>query len=299
MKISGFTYVRNGFEYQYPFIASIESLLPIVDELIVVVGDSSDGTKKAILDLNENKIKIIDSIWDNSLRYGGELFAEQANIGIRHSSGDWLIHLQADEVLMEGCRADLLQQIHMGNSSEKIDGILFPFLHFWGDYNHVRNTRKTHRFEIRAFKNNRNILSYRDSQGFRKYGKKRLGEKLKVIKAKTSIFHYSYSRNPILMKKKANYFKRFWHSDKWIKRETNDDPFDFNAVDKLDLYNGPHPKFMKKVILKKDWVFNYKPSNLHLNFKYRALNIIEKITGYRLFEYKNYNLIKISKRDTN
>ena len=81
MMITGFTYVRNGFEYQYPFIASIKSLLPIVDELIVVVGDSSHGTRKAIEELGEIKIKIIDSVWDNSLRSGGKLFAEQANVG--------------------------------------------------------------------------------------------------------------------------------------------------------------------------------------------------------------------------
>jgi len=81
-KIVGFTYVRNGFEYGYPFIASIQSLLPLVEELIVVVGDSTDKTKQAIQDLKNPKIKIIDVIWDMSLRQGGVLFAQQSNIGI-------------------------------------------------------------------------------------------------------------------------------------------------------------------------------------------------------------------------
>lgn len=292
MKISGFTYVRNGFEYQYPFIASIKSLLPIVEELIVVVGNSSDGTRKAIEELEEEKIRIVDSIWDNSLRSGGKLFAEQSNIGVRNATGDWLIHLQADEVLMEDSRNKILQCIQDADSNENIDGILFPFLHFWGDYNHIRNTRRTHRFEVRAFKNNRNILSFRDSQGFRKYGKKRNGEKLKVIKTKSVVFHYSYSRNPRIMKKKANYFKRFWHSDAWIKRETNQDLFDFNLVDKLNVYNGSHPKYMKEIINNKDWEFNYNPSKSNMKFKDRILNAIEKMTKYRLFEYKNYILIK-------
>ncbi len=292
MKISGFTYIRNGFNYQYPFIASIKSLLPVVDELIVVVGDSIDGTREAIEGLKETKIRIVDSIWDNSLRTGGKLFAEQSNIGIRNSSGDWLIHLQADEVLMEDSRKEIIECIQFADSRDNIDAILFPFLHFWGDYKHIRNTRRTHRFEIRAFKNNRNVLSYRDSQGFRKYNKRINSEKLNAIKTKAMIFHYSYSRHPKLMKKKANYFKRFWHSDNWIQKRTNKLSFDFNQVDKLEKYQGSHPKYMKKIIKDKDWSFKYDPSKSNMKFKDRILNAIEKITNYRLFEYKNYNLIK-------
>ena len=292
MKISGFTYIRNGFEYAYPFIASIKSLLPIVDELIVVVGDSSDGTRKAIEQLREGKIKIVDSVWDNSLRKGGGLFAEQSNIGIRNATGDWLIHLQADEVFMQDSRKKLLESIEYANSKDNIDGVLFPFLHFWGDYKHIRNTRRTHRFEIRAFKNNRNIFSFRDSQGFRKYGENKTGKILKVIKTKVIVFHYSYSRNPKLMRKKANYFKRFWHSDNWIKRNKNDKEFDFNQVDKLENYKGPHPEYIQDIINKKDWEFNYNPSKSNMKFKDRILNTIEKLTRYRLFEYKNYKLMK-------
>lgn len=48
MRIAAFTYIRNGFSYQYPFVESIKSALPIVDEMIVVVGDSTDGTREAV-----------------------------------------------------------------------------------------------------------------------------------------------------------------------------------------------------------------------------------------------------------
>ena len=290
MKISGFTYIRNGFEYKYPFLASIKSLLPIVDELIVVVGDSSDGTREAIEKLANVKIKIVDSIWNNSLRSGGILFAEQSNIGLKYASGDWLIHLQADEVLMEDSKDEILKSISYANLNENIDGVLFPFLHFWGDYNHIRNTRRTHRYEIRAFKNNRNVLSFRDSQGFRKYDKNSNGKKLRVIKTKVKVFHYSYSRNPKLMKKKANYFKRFWHSDDWIQKKTNEKPFDVNYVDKLESYSGIHPKYMKSTIKQKDWNFTYDSKKSNITFIDIILNFIEKITGYRLFEYRNYIL---------
>ena len=292
MIISGFTYVRNGFEYQYPFIESIRSLLPIVDELIVVVGDCSDRTREAIIAIDDVKIKIIDSVWDDELRIGGQLFAEQANIGIDRAKGDWLIHLQADEVLMEDCKSEILESIKYANSQNEIDGILFPFLHFWGDYRYIRNSRRTHRYEIRAFKNNRDIFSYRDSQGFRKITINRKEKKLKVIKTKTEVFHYSYSRHPELMKKKSNYFKRFWHTDSWIRKETNNKPFDFNSVDKLELYHGNHPKYMQKTIANKNWDFEYDSSKSNMKIKDRILDFFERLTGYRLFEYKNYILIK-------
>jgi glycosyltransferase involved in cell wall biosynthesis len=185
MEINGFTYVRNGFKMGYPFIPSIQSLLPIVSKMIVVVGDSDDGTREAIINLSNRKIVIIDSIWDEGKRKSGEIFKEQSDLGIKNITGDWCIHLQADEVIKESSLSILQDNIHFAEEFDKVDGLLFPFYHFWGDYNHIRNTRRTHAFEIRAFKNHRNVRSYRDSQGFRKIrtshpDKKEI--KLKVLK---------------------------------------------------------------------------------------------------------------------
>jgi len=99
MEIDGFTYVRNGIRVGYPFIASIQSLLPIVNKMIVVVGDSDDGTREAIENLKNEKIVIVDSIWGEDKRKSGEIFRDQSNLGINNTSADWAIHLQADEVL--------------------------------------------------------------------------------------------------------------------------------------------------------------------------------------------------------
>jgi glycosyltransferase involved in cell wall biosynthesis len=298
MKISGFTYIRNGFTYGYPFIPSIKSLLPIVDELVVVVGDSTDGTREAIEQIGDPKIRIIDTVWDHNLRAGGKIFAEQSNLGLDNISGDWAVHLQADEVLLESSAEKIVEQIKQADQTRNIDGIIFPFLHFWGDYNHIRNTRRTHNYEIRAFRNTGNVRSYRDSQGFRKYtsvsayrgGEK--GEKLRVIKSEEPIYHYSYSRNPKLMKKKSNYFQRFWHSDQWLKEHTNNEQIDFNEVDRLDPFTKPHPGYMQEVIAQQDWEFTYDPAKSNMRLKDRVLNLIERRFKHRLFSYKNYLLTK-------
>lgn len=296
MRISGFTYVRNGIQLGYPFIPSILSLLPVVDELVVVVGDSDDGTREAIAALKDKKIRIIDSVWDMDLRKDGKVFAQQTNLGLAEITGDWAVHLQVDEVLHESAPARLREYIEKASRHENVDGLLMPFLHFWGDFYHIRNTRRTHRYEIRAFKNIPGIYAYHDSQGFRKYssydnyltGEK--GKKLTVFKTDVTVFHYSYARNPDLLSRKMHTFSRFWHNDQWIKENISDKPFDFNEVDKLEHFVGEHPKYMKKVITDRDWEFDYDPSKSNMRLKDKLLHFIEKKSGHRMFEYRNYIL---------
>ena len=295
MKIDGFTYVRNGINMGYPFISSIKSLLPLVDEMIVVVGDSIDGTKQAIQDIGSAKITIIDTVWDENSRKSGAIFREQANIGLKKLTGDWCFHIQADEVLMENSYEDIRRYIEIANNINDVDGLLFPFFHFWGDYKYIRNTRRTHANEIRAFKNNRGVFSYKDSQGFRKYktNQNEKGLKLNVLKTPIPIYHYSYTRNPKLMKTKSNYFHRFWHNDKWLKENTNESDFNFNDVDKLELFESNHPKYMREFILNKDWDFVYDPSKSNMSLMDKILYRFEKIFNYRPFEYKNYKIKRL------
>ncbi|PSK94880.1 hypothetical protein [Taibaiella chishuiensis] len=298
MTISGFTYVRNGFKYGYPFIPSLQSLLPVVDELIVVVGDSTDGTREAIVALNDPRIKIIDTVWDEKMREGGTIFAQQSNLGLDQVSGQWAVHLQVDEVLHENDQARLRQLIYTADKDPQVEGLLFPFYHFWGDFNHIRNTRKTHPFEIRAFRNTGRIWSYKDSQGFRKYSSEEAyrageaGEKLRVLNSHVPVYHYSYSRNPALMKRKADYFNRFWHNDEWVHNHTTQKPFDFNEVDRLERFDKPHPVYMNETIAAQDWTFDYDPAQSNMSLKDRVMFLLNKLTGKRLFEFENYKLIR-------
>jgi glycosyltransferase involved in cell wall biosynthesis len=299
VKISAYTYVRNGLKMKYPFLESIQSAIGIVDEYIVVLGDSDDGSREAILNLNNPKIKIIDVVWDMSLREGGKLFAIQSNIGLDHVSGDWILHLQADEVLHENDLQKLLEYIRLSDSNHKTEGLLFPFLNFRGDYNHIHTGRQAHRFEIRAFKKNSLIRSYRDSQGFRKYsslqayanGEK--GEKLRVTKIDAPIFHYNYVRPPKVMKEKAKVFSSMYHTDQWIEEAFSKiEEIDYNRVDKLEVFKGTHPKVMLQTIREQDWIFISDPTKRSSSLRHKILNKIEDWIGYRIGEYKNYIVVK-------
>lgn len=297
-KISGFTYVRNGFMYNYPFLQSIQSLLPIVDEMIVVVGDSKDGTRDAISNLDNKKITIVDTVWDEDLRKNGKIFALQSNLGLDAVASKWAFHIQADEVIHEKDYALIQRKIAEANERADIDGLLFPFLHFWGDYEHIRDTRRVHPFEIRAFKTDKYIRAYKDSQGFRSYSSAESyaagesGQKLRVLQCEAPIFHYSYSRHPYVMKKKDNYFQRFWHDDAWLQSLPAEDLFDFNQVDRLSKYTGSHPSVMAKTIAEKNWEFVYDPSKSTMRTKDKLIHRLNKLTGRRWFEFQNYKRVK-------
>jgi glycosyltransferase involved in cell wall biosynthesis len=299
MKISAYTYVRNGLKMGYPFIESIKSILHIVHEYVIVLGDSDDGSREAILNLNSHKIKIVDTVWDMNFRVGGKLFAQQSNIGLDHVDGDWIVHLQADEVIHENNIEKLINAINAYDNVPKVEGLLFPFLNFRGDYHHIHTGRKSHRFEIRAFRRNKLIRAYKDSQGFRKfssidaYNQGEKGKRLRVVKIDVPVFHYSYVRPPKLMIQKSKFFLRFYRDDEGVDKVfRNLEEIDYSQVDKLSIFTGTHPKVMAEMISRKDWDFVYDPSKCNSSLRHKILNKIEDLTGYRIGEYKNYKIVK-------
>lgn len=302
MKISAFSYVRNGFQYGVPFIESIQSVLPICDEFVVAVGDSKDGTREAIENLNDPKIKIVDTIWDEKLTLGGKIFAQQSNIAYQNISPDtdWVIHIQADEVLHEDEYNQIIQSIEIANKHPKVDGLLFPFIHFWGDYNSIRNSRRVHRNEIRAFKYNPKIRAYRDSQGFRIYENPseqdaEKGIKLNVIKTKASIYHYNSVRNRQNMILKFHNFAYYYSRTDSKMEEQPKNEFNYHTVDRVTKFKGTHPKVMAEAIAKYDYVFEHDKSHAQWKKNDKYIQPIEDLLGIRFGEYKNYKLLKILK----
>lgn len=301
MVVSAFTYIRNGFTYAYPFIESIKSLLPLVDEYIVVIGKGEDGTRESVAALNDPKIKIIDTVWDEGLRTGGKVFAQQANIGMDHcrQDADWLFHLQADEVVHEHDLPLLRKALQENKDNHLIDGLLLPFIHFYGDYNHYCPSRRFHKYEIRVVKNDPHIRSYKDSMGFRKYinparqdGEK--GEKLKAVLVPASIYHYSWARPPKKLTAKRIAFGKVYNpSDDFIAEleRTEADGYGYREYDYLRKFTGTHPAVMQPVVAAQDWTFVYDPAKNNMTLKEKMLKVVEEWTGRQLFTYKNYRRV--------
>ncbi|MCD6067810.1 MAG: glycosyl transferase [Bacteroidetes bacterium] len=290
MKVSGFTIIRNALKYDYPVVEAITSILPVCDEFIVSVGNSEDETMQLIRSIQSPKIKIVESVWDDSLRVGGKVLADETNKALSHISkdSDWAFYIQSDEVIHEKYHAGIRETMEKWKDHKEVDGLLFNYTHFYGSYNYVGDSRKWYRKEIRIIRNSPDIVSYKDAQGFRK----RDNSKLKVKPVDAFVYHYGWVKPPKAQQEKQKNFNKLWHDDTWMKEHIGDaEEFDYSAIDVLAPFTGSHPLVMKERLNRYNWDFNFDPSKIKLSLKDRFLLKLEKATGYRAGEYRNYNLI--------
>jgi hypothetical protein len=289
MFVSGFTFVRNAIKFDYPVVESITSILDLCDEFIVMVGNSEDGTKEHVQNINSDKIKIFDSVWDDSLREGGRVLAIETDKAFSKISekADWCFYLQADEVVHEKFLTVIKEEMLKYKSDNRVEGLLFKYLHFYGSYDFVADSRKWYRHEIRIIRNDKNIHSFRDAQGFRKNDRK-----LNVKLIDAYIYHYGWVKPPGMQQEKQKSFHKHWHDDARVKEKVgNANEFDYSKIDSLKKFESTHPKVMLRRIREKNWEFNFDPLKKNFSMKDRLLTSIEKTTGKRVGEYRNYKII--------
>jgi len=285
MKVSGFSFIRNAVKFGFPVVESLRSILPLCDELIVAVGKSEDGTRDLIVNMQEPKIKIVDTVWDDSLKEGGKVLAAETDKAFKaiSSDTDWCIYIQADELMHEqdysAIRAAMEKYLHEKN----VDGLLFKYKHFWGSYDYVASSAKWYRNEIRIVRNNKNIYSYRDAQGFRKDDNQKLG--VKPIDA--WIYHYGWVREPSTMQQKVASNQQLYG----VPPVYDANAFDYSEVASLEKFTGTHPPPMVDRIKAVNWKFDHDMTKNRYSFKDRFKNIMEKLTGIRPFDYKNYRIV--------
>jgi glycosyltransferase involved in cell wall biosynthesis len=289
MKISGFTFIRNAVLYDYPILEAIQSILPLCDEVVVAVGESDDDTLALIQSIPSDKIKILHTIWDDTLREGGRVLADETNKAFQAiaADSDWAFYIQGDEVVHE----KYLDAIHRGMLRWKddlsVDGLLFGYQHFYGSYDYVGESSTWYRREIRVIRSTKNIYSYRDAQGFRK-GQ---NEKLRVKLIAAQIYHYGWVKHPKAMQKKQQTFQKLWHDDQWVKENVKPaDAFDYSNIDALRRFSDTHPQVMLPRIEQKNWAFEYDISRNNRSLKERIKNWIKEKTGWNIGEYRNYKL---------
>jgi len=290
MKISGFTFIRNAIKYDYPVVESINSILPLCDELVVAVGNSEDKTLDLIRSINSPKIKIVETTWDDSLREGGRVLAVETNKAFNEvaADSDWCFYIQADEVLHESYYNIIVEEAKKWKNNSNIDGLLLKYLHFYGSYDYVGESLRWYRREVRIIRNNKSIFSYRDAQGFRKNE----GIKLNVKLIDAYMFHYGWVKEPKAMQDKQETFHKLWHDDNWVaKNVAKAKQFDYSNIDALSLFKGSHPKVMQERIDAKNWKFDYDISCNNFTTKEKFKRFFEKLTSYRIGEYKNYNIV--------
>lgn len=291
MKVSGFSFIKNAVKYSYPIVESISSVLPLCDEFVIAVGDCDDGTRELIQSMNDPKIKIIDSVWDESINTKGKVLAAETDKAFQAISpdSDWAFYIQGDEVLHEKDIQTVKDAMAKYKDNLAVDGLLFHYLHFWGSYDYVGDASRWYRNEIRIIRNRKGIYSYRDAQGFRKDQ----NQKLNVKAVDAYIYHYGWVRAPKTMYNKDMGVKKYWSEEGYDEKKMLFDKadFDYHKIDILQKFTGTHPAVMKKRISEKNWDFIYDVSMNKIKLKDRFKRLVERITGKRLFYYKNYRVV--------
>lgn len=287
MKISGFTVVRNAVKMGYPVLQSIKSILPLVDEFVVGVGQSDDGTKELLNSIGAPHLRIFDSYWDTTKTRGGLILSEKTNEALEHCQNEWCFYLQADEVVHESDLIAIREQMQKYENDSRVEGLLFDYVHFYGSYDVIATSRQWYRKEVRVVRKSSGIQSHGDAQGFRVNGRKP-----RVKLANGRIFHYGWVKPPEQMGEKSKLLNFWWHGN---ARDNEFKNFQYRREYGLRKFTGSHPKVMGDLLKTQNWEYDpslrWQDMNLD-NINLWASDCFEKLFRFRIGEYKPYRIIR-------
>ncbi|MBT3980064.1 MAG: hypothetical protein HOE90_01855 [Bacteriovoracaceae bacterium] len=292
--ISGFTFIKHGLTLGYPIKESIQSIEALCDEVVINVGyddpnlEKDDGTWEYLNDnFPKGKFKFIKSHWDPELTSQGLILSVQTNIALEKCKGKYLQYIQGDEAIHEDDLKTIESSVKEMEQRPEVDGLIYNYTHFYGNVDAILQTRRIYRREVRLIRNGLGIKSHLDAQGFKHSD----GRKIKAIQTPARIFHYGWARKEQVMKDKIKVMDKFYHGSEFEKKED----FEYKKIWGIKKFTGTHPEVMKEWISQNRNDLDIHSLNLDFNIKDVSLAVsdcIEKITGYRIGEYKNFILIK-------
>jgi hypothetical protein len=291
VKTAGFTFIKNAVLYDYPVVEAVLSLLPLCDYVVVAVGKSDDETLDLVRSIGDPKINIIETVWDDSLREGGRVLALETDKAFQAipPEYDWCIYIQADECLHEQDYPTIRAGMEQWLDDPQTEALLLKYRHFYGSYDFIGASRRWYRREVRIVRNNKQIRSYRDAQGFRFD----TGHKLRARLLDAWMHHYGWVKNPTAQQRKQLNFNKLWHSDDWVNAHISPaNAYDYDGGEPLERFTGTHPAVMLPRIEAMNWQFSTDPTLVRWSWKDRFTRWIENGTGWRPGEYRNYQLLR-------
>ena len=293
MKISGFNFLRNGQKLGYPFVASIRSVLPLVDEFVVALGPCDDDTEKLLREIGDPKIRIIPTQWNERLRgdysVGGFVYGQQKSIALFNCTGDWAFYLEGDEVVHENDLPKIRAAMEKYLADDRVEALAFDYLHFYGNANTYAWSPRWYRSEVRVIRNtipawSSEALFFNVVVGHKKSRYPRAAH------TGATIYHYGWARSQAQMNLKTFAIGKYW--DKKFKPPAS---VDYAQIDPatLKLFSGTHPKAVQDWLPKVGGRFqadpDYKLSSREK--KHRFMLKLEQWFGLR-FNKKHYRLVR-------
>lgn len=284
MLISGFTIVRNARSMGYPIVPAIRSILPIVDEFVVGLGQSDDGSRSLIESIGDPKIRIFESHWDTGRKVGGRILSEKTNEAMDRCRGEWCFYLQADEVVHEEDLPRIAEACERYRGDPRVEGLLFRYLHFFGSYSVLATARNWYRQEVRVVRRGAGARSVGDAQSFL------VGDrKPRVRWSGGSIYHYGHVKPPRTMGEKQRQLLQWWGVAAPPAEE-----FRFRQIYGLRRFTGSHPAVMGELVAVQDWAFEprFDPRQWRpKDWKNLFSDAIEAVIRRRIDERRMFTLI--------
>lgn len=291
MKVSGFTFLRNGQKLGYPFVASIRSILPLVDEFIIALGPCDDATEKMLREIGDAKIKIIPTQWNERIRpdysVKGFVYGQQKSIALFNCTGDWAFYLEADEVVHESDLPKIRAAMEKYLNDSRVEALAFDYLHFYGNKNTVAWSPRWYRSEVRII---RNTIPTWGPEGlfFIVLDTHKRGRYPRAAHTGATIYHYGWVRSEAQMNSKLASVEKFWSA-------ASPAAMDYGQIDPatLKLFEGTHPKVIREWLPQADGIFCANPGHrlTAREKKHRRMLWLEKTFGFR-FNKKHYHLIR-------
>jgi len=285
MKVSAFTFIKNGQILGYPFLESIRSILPIVDEFIVNVGKSEDKTLDLIQSLSSTKIRIIKSTWNDTMKDRGYVYGQQKMIAQFNCTGDWAFYIEGDEVYHEDDLEKIQSSMRMHLNDANVEALVFDFNHFYGNANSVLKSPGWYRSEARIIKNS--VRSYApDGLFWLVLDSNKKGRYPKAKHTGVTCYHYGWVRSEIEMNLKSSKVQKYWGSEH-VK-------IDYAQMDQsiIKKFKGSHPKIILDWIPKDVGLYqtdsSYKVTQKQK--KHQLMIRLEKFFGLELSK-KHYKLV--------
>jgi hypothetical protein len=286
VKVSGFTIVRNAIKLDFPVEASIRSILPICDEVVVNVGRSEDETLDLVRSIHDPKIRIIETEWDMARR--NTVLGHETHRAMRACTHPWGVYIQADEVLHEKGADELAAAIQSSEGDQRIEGLLVRYLHFYGGFDTVATHRRWYRREVRAVRLDPelDIVPYQGAQGFR------VGPQHRRIRARLTgaeMFHYGWARPARALREKRELGRTMYP---WRNADASLPLLAW--MPGLKRFGGTHPAVAWQWIEARSFDDErvIGPRQFRWRFlRYYISTVIERVTGARVFEFRNYEIV--------
>jgi hypothetical protein len=290
MKVSGFTFLRNGQMLGYPFIESIRSILPLVDEFVIALGPCEDDTEAMLRELDEKKLRIIPTQWNQRLQNDysvkGFVYAQQKSIALFNCTGDWAFYLEADEVLHESDLPKIRGAMEKYLDDARVEALAFDYLHFYGNANTIAWSPRWYRSEVRIIRNTIPAWST-ESLFFNVVESHKKSRHPRAAETGATIYHYGWVRSQAQMDLKGAQVRAYGHV-------TDQKADKYTQVDQqsLRLFTGTHPQIMHNWLPKAEGIFQADPDHklTRREMKHRLMLKLENWTGIR-FNKKHYQRI--------